>query len=85
MVSKEVKVFEYINGKRTNGYLKLFTTDDGTSNEVYVMIEPNIDGEHGPTLRLRIDDICEALDVFNNTRSVRYIPRSYARRDGGDD
>lgn len=85
MVSKEVKVFDYVESRRMDGYLKIFSTDDGTYDEVYVEIKPDGVEEPGQTLRVRIDDIYEALGAFNNTRPVHYIPRSYNRRDGGDD
>lgn len=85
MVSKEVKVFDYVENRRTDGYLKIFSTDDGTYDEVYVEIKPDGVEEPGQTLRLRIDDIYEAMGAFNNTRPVRYITRYNSRRDGGDD
>lgn len=85
MVSKEVKVFDYVESRRTDGYLKISSTDDGTYDEVYVEIKPDGVEEPGQTLRIRIDDLYEALGAFNNTRPVRYIPRYSTRLNGGDD
>ena len=85
MVSKEVKVFDYVESRRTNGYLKISSTDDGTYDEVYVEIKPDGEGEQSQTLCLRIDDIYEALSAFSTARPTRYMSSPCLRRNGGDD
>ena len=84
MVSKEVKVFDYVENRRRDGCLKISSTDDGTYDEVFVEIKDGGVMEYGPALRVRISDIYEAMSAFD-TRPIRYRARSYSHNDGGDD